>query len=51
MKKYYITQEGNYVCVWNGKTGECVYEISRYVDGYTGEKQAREFCESLNKNN
>lgn len=49
MKKYYISKESNSVCVWNGETGECVFQISRYADGYTGYEQAKKKCEELNK--
>lgn len=49
MKKYYISTESNSVCVWNGETGECVFQVSRYDDGYTGYEQAKEKCKELNK--
>ena len=48
MRNYYITQESNSVCVWNGRTGECVFQISRYADGYTGYDQAVENYKELN---
>ena len=48
MKTYYITQESNSICIWNGRTGECIFQISRYADGYTGYDQAVEKCKELN---
>lgn len=51
MKNYYITQESNSVCVWNGQTGECVFQISRYADGYTGYDQAVNYIHNHSINN
>ena len=48
MNKYYITEESNSVCIWENGTGACVFQISRYVDGYTGYEQAIAKCKELN---
>jgi hypothetical protein len=48
MNNFYITRESNSVCVWNGSSGECVFTISRYADGYTGYEQAAAKCAELN---
>lgn len=47
-KNYYITEESNSICIWNGSTGECAFEISRYADNYTGYEQAVIKCQQLN---
>ena len=51
MEKYYVTEESNSVCVWNGNNGECVFQVSRYAGGYTGYEQAVAKCRELNEGN
>lgn len=33
ISKFYMTDEGNNIAIWNGESGECVFQISRYKDG------------------